>query len=568
MQYFLAPTSPDGPLVRPPARRYHDAKAPVAGREFQMHDRELCGTGDGSSILIVEDEPAHAAAICRALQAAAPGSRTEVVGTLRACREVIASRPPDIALVDLNLPDGNAVELLTSPAGDGRFPIVVMTSFGNEQIAVHAMKAGALDYVVKSPVAFSEMPHTVERALREWSLRMERMDAEARHRALEERLRQSEKMEAIGRLAGGIAHDFNNQLAGIMGFAELLLDSLGDDSLRKYADNILKASRRAAGLTRKLLTFARKSSIVKAPTDIHAVIGEVVALLQHSIDKRIDIALHLDAQPSEIQGDPSQLPNALLNLALNARDAMPQGGLLTLATATVQRGRRTEGLDLDPGPYLRITVTDTGVGMDAETRRHLFEPFFTTKGPGEGTGLGLASVYATVRSHGGDLVVESAPGCGTTIQVFLPFGIAAPQIVAVDAAPLRFPASGRILLLDDEELVRDLAAGILRDAGYQVVTGADGEDALRRFGLAQQPFDLVILDLMMPRLGGRDTFAAMRRIDPSVRVLVVSGLPLDGEAQLVLDEGAAGFLSKPFERAELLRKVADAIAPPPALPVD
>jgi CheY-like chemotaxis protein len=375
-------------------------------------------------------------------------------------------------------------------------------------------------------------------------------------------------MEAIGRLAGGIAHDFNNQLAGIMGFAELLLDSLGDDSLRKYADNILKASRRAAGLTRKLLTFARKSSIVKAPTDIHAVIGEVVALLQHSIDKRIDIALHLDAQPSEIQGDPSQLPNALLNLALNARDAMPQGGLLTLATATVQRGRRTEDLDLDPGPYLRITVTDTGVGMDAETRRHLFEPFFTTKGPGEGTGLGLASVYATVRSHGGDLVVESAPGCGTTIQVFLPFGIAAPQIVAVDAAPLRFPASGRILLLDDEELVRDLAAGILRDAGYQVVTGADGEDALRRFGLAQQPFDLVILDLMMPRLGGRDTFAAMRRIDPSVRVLVVSGLPLDGEAQLVLDEGAAGFLSKPFERAELLRKVADAIAPPPALPVD
>ncbi len=541
----------------------------VAGTEGDADSRPAGGAAAGAdaraSVLILEDEPSHATAIRRALHAAALDVRIEVVGTLQAFRDAVASNPPDIALVDLNLPDGNAVEILTSPAGDGPFPIVVMTSLSNEQIAVRAMKAGALDYVVKSPETFAQMPHTVQRALREWALLMERKCAEEEHRILEERLHQSEKMEAIGRLAGGVAHDFNNQLAGIMGYAELLVDSLRDEGLRVYAGNILKAARQAAGLTRKLLGFARKNSLVKAPVDLHAIIAEMIALLQHTIDKRIDVRLHLDARPSLIHGDPSLLSNALLNLALNARDAMPQGGCLAIATSTVQRDRRTVGLDLDPGRYLRITVSDTGVGMSAETRRHLFEPFFTTKGPGEGTGLGLASVYATVRSHGGDLVVESAPGQGTTFHLFLPFGVEAPRVAAVDAPRPQRPVEGRILLLEDEDVVRDLLARILRGEGYQVEACADGEDGLRVFGRPGPRFDLVILDLMMPRLGGRDTFAAMRRIDPSVRALILSALPRDGEVQRVLDDGARGFLPKPFEQGELLRQVAGALAPPPLL---
>jgi signal transduction histidine kinase len=487
--------------------------------------------------------------------------RVDVAGTLKEYREIVAALTPDIALVDLNLPDGNAIEILLYPPEEGKFPIVVMTSFGNEDEAVRAMKAGAMDYVVKSLGTFNEMPHTIERTMREWALRNQRKGAEEERRVLEERLRQSEKMEAIGQLAGGIAHDFNNQLAGIMGFAELLRDRLGDEGLRRYAENILKASKRAADLTRKLLAFARRDILAKAPTDVHAILGEVVALLQHSVDKRIDIQVSLDATSSVIPGDPGELQNAFLNLALNARDAMPQGGRLILGTTIFQHKRRKAGLDLAPGRYLHVAVTDTGIGMSAETKRHMFEPFFTMKGPGKGTGLGLASAYATVRGHMGDITVESEVGQGTTFHLYLPFGPAQPTEMEIVVPDIRCQASGSILLVDDEEVFRDLGAEILRGAGYRVHTCNNGEDALSAVDQSGPKFDLVILDLMMPRLGGRDTLVALRKVDPLIRVLLVSGFPRGGEAQLVMDEGAAGFLQKPFQRADLLHAVANALAP-------
>src|SRR5512138_640010 len=243
-------------------------------------------------------------------------------------------------------------------------------------------------------------------------------------RRMEERLRQAEKLQGIGRLAGGVAHDFNNQLTGILANADFLVGALGGAAeLRTAAEEIRAGAQRSARLTRQLLAFARKGNVVAIPVDVHEAIADVITLLRRSIDKRIAISTDLRAVPSVVIGDPTQLHNALLNLALNARDAMPEGGTLRFATRRVDPPpERRAGLHapLPPGPLVELSVSDDGAGMDAETLAHVFEPFFTTKPAGEGTGLGLASVYGTIESHGGAITVASAPGRGTTFTMWLP----------------------------------------------------------------------------------------------------------------------------------------------------
>jgi PAS domain S-box-containing protein len=387
-----------------------------------------------------------------------------------------------------------------------------------------------------------------------------RKQAEAALHTSENRLRQTEKLSAIGLLAGGIAHDFNNQLGGIMGAADLLSTQLADPRHRQFVARILQAAERAASLTQQLLAFARKGNVLSVPVNIHAMIQEATALLERSIDKRITIQQALAATHHHVLGDPAQLQNALLNLALNARDAMPTGGQITFASSLVTLPDPDPDLDLTPGRYLKIDVADTGSGMNEETKQRLFEPFFTTKELGKGTGLGLASVHGTIKSHHGAITVDSEIGRGTVFHLLLPLHEAPlPSPPATADTPTPVSGTGRILIADDEAVLRHVMEAILIKLGYTVVACADGEEAVLYYQQHWQTIDLVILDMVMPKRNGQETFYAMRAINPAVRALLVSGYTLTSDAQSVLNAGMLGFIQKPFTIAPLSRQVAAAL---------
>ncbi len=390
----------------------------------------------------------------------------------------------------------------------------------------------------------------------------ERKRTEAELRQSQERLRHAEKLDSIGHLAGGIAHDFNNQIGGIVGFAEILQARNQDPGAARFIDGILQTAWRAADLTRQLLAFARKGEFVAAPVNLHELIAEVVSLLSHSLDKRIVIEQELAAPNPIICGDPTQLQNALLNLAINARDAMPDGGRLRFATAREIISPESPAPDLPPGQYLMVTVSDTGIGMTPEVRRRLFEPFFTTKAPGKGTGLGLAALYGAIKSHHGAIRVESELGRGSTFKLLLPLDQtssgAEPAAAPEPPAP---PRLARILLIDDESVIRETTTATLCEAGHEVIAAKDGQHAIELYQTSWQTIDLIILDMIMPRLGGRETFFGLRQINPQANVIIASGYCTNDEIQAILSEGVRAFISKPFRRSKLLQTIAEVLEP-------
>jgi len=377
---------------------------------------------------------------------------------------------------------------------------------------------------------------------------------------LEDRLSHSQKMEAVGLLAGGVAHDFNNQLSGIMGFADLLRTQVGhDQTLIRYADNILIGVQRATDLTAKLLAFARKGKYLAVPVDVHRIVVEVASLLRHSIGKNIQIRQVLDADPSTTKGDPSQLQSMILNLAINARDAMPEGGELAMATDLVTVDETwSERLmfSIHPGPYIRIEVRDTGIGIPPDIMNRIFEPFFTTKEESKGTGLGLAAVYGTLQNHGGGVAVESSIGGGTTFTLLLPVyagkddRTAASAAAEVDSLP-GIPGTTHVLVIDDEPGIGDMVAEMLELIGCRATVCLGGEEALEIYRRSGGEIDAVLLDLVMPSMDGKAVFRELKKIDPQVRVLVSSGYSVDGGAQELLAEGASGFIQKPYTIADL-----------------
>ncbi|MFP4379615.1 MAG: response regulator [Candidatus Sumerlaeia bacterium] len=387
----------------------------------------------------------------------------------------------------------------------------------------------------------------------------------------QEQLRQAQKMEAVGQLAGGVAHDFNNILTGIMGNAQLLQIYMQDDNVDKHSpaklraqlDDITKASQRAAELTRQLLSFSRKGKIQITEVSLHQVIEEATNLLSHSIDRRIDIVKNLKAQNPTVQGDPSQLENAFLNLGLNARDAMPNGGTLVYETSVTildQAFCDTRAEDLEPGNYVRITVSDTGSGIAPNNLRRIFEPFFTTKGLGDGTGLGLASVYGCVKSHHGIINVKSKVGEGTCFEILLPQAeLTTPHEIKAPEANTTQAGTGHILVVEDEVIVRNFIISSLQALGYRVTGSNDGQEAVEVFEKKHESIDLVILDLIMPRMSGQHAFTKMREIDPDIPVVVVSGYSQEHIIQNLMERGASAFLSKPFLVADLAEAVSNSI---------
>ncbi|HVH98588.1 MAG TPA: PAS domain-containing protein [Enhygromyxa sp.] len=372
---------------------------------------------------------------------------------------------------------------------------------------------------------------------------------------LEDQLQHVQRMNAIGQLAGGVAHDFNNMLAGILAAAELLDVHLPRERTPEIAETIttiLATCERAGDLTRKLLAFSRKAPRRTELIDAHELINSTVALLRHSLDRRIAIELRLSAVSPVVRGDPGLLQSALLNLAVNARDAMPDGGTLEIATRNVELAPAdcaTSPFRLQPGPVLELRVRDTGGGIDDELRLRIFEPFFTTKEVGRGTGLGLAAVHGTVEEHGGSIAVESAIGQGTSFVIRLP---SARTLALQRRAPaITLVGEGRILLVDDEDVIRRTGALLLESLGYQVVTARNGREGVELFSNQHGQLDLVLLDMIMPEMNGHDAFWAMQRIDAGVPIVVCSGYAADEAVRSLRDHGLAGFLPKPYRRAEL-----------------
>jgi PAS domain S-box-containing protein len=376
-------------------------------------------------------------------------------------------------------------------------------------------------------------------------------------RAMEAQLRQAQKLDAIGRLAGGVAHDFNNLLTAILASTGVLLDERpAEDPAFEDLREIELAGQRAAALTRQLLIFSRKNPVAPTRVDLQACVDGMARMLKRLIGEPIELLTPPAEAPSFAVVDAGQLEQVILNLAVNARDAMPGGGRLTIEVleGTVEPERGSDSPEAPPGRYAIVAVTDTGTGMPESVRAHLFEPFFTTKEPGRGTGLGLSTVYGIVRQANGHLRVTSAPGAGSRFEVWLPRAQPPDDEQGEDEAP---PASRRgceiVLLVEDERAVRELSARALRRAGYLVIEATDGEEALARAAQEGTRIDLLLTDAVMPRMGGAELAERLRAQRPGLRVLFVSGYPRDQ-----LDEEAladAGFLAKPYRSEVLLRAI-------------
>jgi signal transduction histidine kinase len=427
--------------------------------------------------------------------------------------------------------------------------MAIMTAVYGVMLILVAMRYGSLHASrVRLTISLGERS-------RELSAANERLRAEMReHRTTEAALRQSQKLEAVGRLTAGIAHDFNNLLMVISGSAELLQRRLGaEGSHDRSLANIAQASARGAQLTRQLLAFSRRQSLQPAVFDLNAAVRGVASMLAPTLGKSVTLRLELDAAPLRTFVDRGELDRALINIAINARDAMAGSGTLTLRTGrTALSG---EVPDLPAGPYAWVAAVDTGSGMTEEVRQRAFDPFFTTKPPGEGTGLGLSQVYGVMRQSGGTVTIDTAVGRGTTVTLWLPLVAALgfeETTVGPDAGMPALDGDRRVVVVDDEAMVLEVVTEVLSGAGYSVVPCANGQEALTR--IASGPVDLLVTDLAMPDLSGEEVANRARALRPALPVVFITGYDADGRLA-----GERWRLRKPFQAADLLAIVARAI---------
>jgi two-component system cell cycle sensor histidine kinase/response regulator CckA len=490
-----------------------------------------------ATVLNVDDDPAGRAALSALLRHAGLEVREASSGE-EALR--LASEHPDLILLDVRLPDRDGRDVcrrLKADPATAPIPVLMLSGLAvRSEDRVSGLDTGAEGYLVK-PVEPEELLAHIRALLRT--------------RQAEERLRQSERLEAVGRLAAGVAHDLNNVLTVINGCSELLLEGIyPQDPLRELVVEIRQAGERAAALTRQLLAFSRKQVLAPQVVRLDEVVSGLEPMLRRLIGGGdvVRLTVTRDGTPAWVRADPVQIEQVVVNLAVNARDAMPGGGELTIEMGTATPGGR---------PHAVLAVSDTGVGMSEAVRVRLFEPFFTTKGPGRGTGLGLATVYGIVEQSGGRIEVDSAPGRGSTFRVYLP------QVVAPAALPAEAPAAPpagakggeTVLVVEDDDAVRALTRACLEARGYAVLAAGDAEEAGRVAADYPGRIDLMVTDVVMPGCGGRELAGRLTAARPGLRVLYVSGHTEDAVLRHGVRDAEVAFLQKPFLPDALARKV-------------
>ena len=508
----------------------------------------------------------------------------------------VASAPPDLILLDINMPGLNGYEVCERLKADDNtrdIPVIFISALDKAADKVNSFALGGVDYITKPfqveevlarvdcHLSISTLQRRLEEANDMLELRVEerteelaqaivklevqiaeRRRAEAERAELEGQLHQSQKMDALGRLAGGVVHDFNNLLTVIIGYAEILSYKFDEDQVKEEVEQILRAGDQAASLTQQLLAFSRRQAMEPKVVVLNDVVENVARMLKPMIGEHVEWATDLDAGLGKIMADPGQIEQSIVNLALNARDAMPDGGRLSIRTANEEKQASESET---ASSYVSLAVSDTGFGMDDETRRRVFEPFYTTKAVGEGTGLGLSTVHGIVNQSGGWIELDSRPNEGTRFVLYFPRLV---DDVSVDEKP-RFSTtdlrgSEKVLLVDADVGVRRIVGTTLRESGYTVLEALDGAAALESWENREANVHLLITDVIMRRIGGRDLVEWLVPLQDQVRVIYMSGYMDESTARHGLLERGMHFLQKPFSRNDLLvkvREVLDAPAP-------
>jgi signal transduction histidine kinase len=519
------------------------------------------GSAEGQiDVLLVEDDDEDFL-LTQDLLARLGGRRYELHRVSSYESAVAASRHGgfDICLVDYRLGPANGIELVrTLLEQDPDIPVIVLTGQGDYDVDVEAAEAGAADYLVKGEISPALLERTIRYAIQTGAARRELRESQ-------EGLLHAQRLDAIGQLAGGVAHDFNNMMSAVIGFAELGLgrvESAEDPKLRRYLEEIKRAGERAGELTAQLLAYSRKQVLETRVFSLNDAIADVEKLLQRLLDDDVELVTILDESLGAVEADVAKIEQVILNLALNGRDAMPGGGKLTIETSNIvlDSGYASRYVDIEPGPYVLLSVSDTGTGIDEAIVDRIFEPFFTTKEVGSGTGLGLSTVFGIVKQSGGDVGVYTEAGRGTTFKVYLPLANA--PLDALDAEVADTPAPGgteTILLVDDEQLVRSLEHEVLTELGYTVLAADSAWHAVELARAHAGTIHLLVTDVVMPQLSGRELAALLAQERPGLRMLYTSGYASGAIVRHGVLDGDIAFLPKPFNRLALARKVRDVL---------
>ena len=511
-------------------------------------------------VLFVEDSPDDVTLTIRELANYGFNSEYQTVDTRAGFLTALKAGGWDLVVSDHSMQGFSAIEALRLLRDhDPDLPFIIVSATAGEDHAVEAMRAGASDYVPKHDLR--RLAPAVQRELREAANRKMQRSTQAALQASEQRLRQAQRMESVGRLAGSIAHDFNNLLTVILGFTEFLLEHLpADDMARRDAVQVREAAERGTHLTRQLLAFSRQQVLERRVVDLAAVIRGRQPMMTRLVGAGVQTLVHVPETPLLVVIDPGQFEQVLMNLVVNARDAMPQGGCLMICAEreTLDILRASE-LETPAGVYVVVSVSDTGKGIDPKVRERIFEPFFTTKAPGIGAGLGLSTVFGVVSQSGGVIDVQSELHKGTTFRMYFP---ASGAVAAEPRAPNRVvtatePHRLTILLAEDEDGVRSYIEAALRRAGHDVITASNGPDAVQVGWNHTGPIDLLLADVVMPGLSGPDVADRLRRAHPEMHTVFLSGYAEVPE-RVISEPGA--FLQKPFTLDTLLSKVRERAA--------